>query len=59
MTPTESLAAARVALDRMVRAFEPFRSKPMGAPHSEARARQDEQIAAHDAAKAVLRELGL
>jgi len=46
----------RAALERMVKAFQPFRSKPIGAPHSPARLEQEEQIAAHDQARAVLRE---
>jgi len=46
----------RAALERMVKAFQPFRSKPMGAPHSPARLEQEEQIAAHDQACSVLRE---
>ena len=46
----------RAALERMVRAFQPLRSGPIGAPHSPVRLEQEEQIAAHDQARAVLRE---
>lgn len=43
------------ALEDMFAAFdEPFRSKPMGAPGSHARAQQAEQIAAWDAGKAAI-----
>jgi len=45
----------RAALERMVKAFQPFRSKPMGAPHSPARLEQEEQIAAHDQAREILK----
>ena len=45
----------RSALERMVKAFQPFRSKPMGAPHSPARLEQEEQIAAHDQAGKILK----
>lgn len=44
------------ALQKMVAAFEPFRSRPHGAPGSEARERQEKQIAAHDEANEILRE---
>jgi len=42
------------ALQDMVSNFEPFRSRPVGAPNSSARAEQDAQIAAFDKAKAAL-----
>jgi CO/xanthine dehydrogenase FAD-binding subunit len=44
----------RTALQAMVDAFQPFRSKPMGAPNSDARLQQDAQIAAYDRAVALL-----
>lgn len=44
----------RCALRAMVDAFKPFRSKPMGAPNSDARQEQEMQIAAYDYAVTVL-----
>lgn len=41
------------SLRRMVKAFTPFTSKPMGAPYSQMRIEQDEQVAAHAEAKAL------
>ena len=43
------------ALEAMVNNFEPFRSKPVGAPHSTQRIEQDAKIAAYDAARAALK----
>ena len=44
------------ALEALLPHAEPFRSKPIGAPHSPARAEQDLHIAAHDEARAALAE---
>ena len=41
------------SLRRMVDTFRPFTLKPIGAPHSQARCDQDEQIAAHAEASAL------
>jgi hypothetical protein len=48
--------ALAAALREMVLAFEPFTSKPMGAPYSPARERQARQIEAHATAKALLND---
>lgn len=45
----------RAALERMVKAFQPFRSKPIGAPHSPVRLEQEEQISAYDQARRILK----
>ena len=42
------------ALKDMVRCFQPFTSKPIGAPGSSARIEQDDQIAAYRSALAAI-----
>lgn len=46
------------ALREMTETFQPFKSKPMGAPHSEARLDQERKIEVHERAVATLRQFG-
>ena len=48
------LVLAKRALVEMVEAFEPFTSRPMGAPNSDARIKQQLQIAAHRNARSAI-----
>lgn len=54
MEAADEIQRLRCALTEMVEAFEPFTSRPMGAPNSDARVKQQLQIAAHRDAKAAL-----
>jgi hypothetical protein len=50
----KAIADLKAGLQRMTGAFRPFTFKPIGAPHSPARAEQDEQKAAHAEAMRLL-----
>jgi hypothetical protein len=52
----EEREAFRASLKRMTDAFRPFRMKPVGSPGSSARLEQDEQIAAHAEATALINQ---
>ena len=54
MTDKEKAVHLRVALERLLAAAPAFTSKPIGAPGSEAREKQDEHIAAEKHALMVL-----
>jgi hypothetical protein len=50
----DEIERLRRVLTEMVEAFEPFTSRPMGAPNSDARIKQQLQIAAYRNARSVL-----
>lgn len=51
---TQENARLREALRDMIEAFQPFTSKPMGAPGSSARREQETQVRVHAAARRAL-----